>query len=339
MPKLKEIAPMLLAGLAGAASPRGAQVFHNIAQSERQRKDDEQRERENEKRMQWAAEAANRAKGKESREIERHQGTVKYNELRIAEQERLAAEGKEEREALGKFKETVLENYSDLFAQKPERIIAIQEAESIPEAEEMLEIYGMPTPTELVEKTKEISAQYAEQGLGAQFDRYGNVVNVYQLKREKQEPDHSGFDAADAVTDHQIKVRRLGREKQKQIREANQWRQQLNENLLPDERKKIEDNIEAAEEAAVQTDEDIDQERAVLATTLGRLGRPEMYEELYPPAPTVENPVDWGAYTDAGGPAPAAEGGGGGIQVGELHDKLNAKESPKAPAPQRTPNR
>lgn len=174
MPTLKELAPMLLAGVAGAASPQGASVFQNIAEMKRVRELDERRKQESELRTKHAVEAAERAGRGEKRDIERHKQVVRVSDLREQALKRDAEDTAKRERGRKAYIETGIEQNPVLF-EDPGKLIVFQEADDIEEAREMLKNWNAPD----VEEMAKVHKQAEEKGLRIQTDRYGNIVSAW----------------------------------------------------------------------------------------------------------------------------------------------------------------
>jgi hypothetical protein len=181
MAKLKEIAPMVLAGLAGAASPQGADVFQDIHRQRMIAEQQKRREAESEQRQSLALKAAERAERGEERDIERHQGVVKLSELRLQEAERERDEADDDRRGLEKYIQSNIEANQDMFSQEPGNLIMFQEAKSIKEADKMLDEWNAPSIKEIAEKHKEA----AQSGMRIQTDRYGNISQAWAAEDDR----------------------------------------------------------------------------------------------------------------------------------------------------------
>jgi hypothetical protein len=325
MPSLKEIAPMVLAGLASAASPQAGQAFQNIHQMGRQRKLDEQRDEERKTRLKWAAEAAGRGERREEREVERHGQIVKLGALRQAEADRAVAERKEKREKLERYRGVVTDEYAEDIAARPGGDIAIAAAESIKEIDTMLEEYGLPTPAELLEKTKSITEQYAEQGMGVQVNSRGEVVNSWPLSQGEPEYRAVEEDVNDVLADAQATQQEFDTRQERIGIKLNRLNGKLNNPALTiEEKEEIQDQIEELEDESANSEADERRQMTKFENQISRIteGRSNVWEEAFPPAPTAANPVDWAGYTDEAT----------GVRVGDLRKEIQSGAA-KTPTP------
>lgn len=110
MAKIAEILPYIAAGLAGAGSPQGADVFNRFAQTVAQRSREKRQQAESDKRLLLAEDAAGREKERLALTKEQGKSIASLRDMQMERERRLAEEAEQEKRDLEQRRQFIL-NY------------------------------------------------------------------------------------------------------------------------------------------------------------------------------------------------------------------------------------
>jgi hypothetical protein len=174
MANLKEILPLLLAGVAGAASPQGADAFQNIYRMSLANKEGERREKSDSARLALSERTADRMDKADERATETQAQVTSMRQMSMEKAERLAKKTKEDDRSFKEYREQTYGSgkFSD------EEIVELSALTNRTDFDSRVRDLGAPTLRELIEIQKEAE----ESGFGAQTSSTGKTSLYSQSK-------------------------------------------------------------------------------------------------------------------------------------------------------------
>ena len=203
MGTLKDLLPILGAGVAGAASPQGADVFNNILRQKRVGEQQDRQERESDQRLTLAQMASDRAERGDARAEKNQEGVTSLREMRMGREQRAADDYDRERAG-----EAVRVKY--LMGEHPELVAAgvLTPGMSQDDAEDYIKSEDDKNPTweESIDNAKYLRSM----GLSGSFETDKGRIGTGSTatKTEKVEPPFDGNMAQEIYLDAQPAIQK-----------------------------------------------------------------------------------------------------------------------------------
>lgn len=160
MANLKEILPVALAAIGGVASPRGADVFNNMAQMMQQRQEAKIRDSRAEEQMRLAQLASDREAERLNIAKDEQKASASLREINMKRDQEDYDRKTQERKGVDAYKAQAIAALDPEDPETMERTLAISGAKSVKEVQDMQERYGIPTLEERIKAAEATGLDY-----------------------------------------------------------------------------------------------------------------------------------------------------------------------------------